>query len=230
MVKCSVGCLGTDLMLESIIAWLLQADPMAVYLFVLVISLLENLFPPIPGDLPIAFVGYLAYLGGYDMSVSLVCATLGSVGGFMLVFQFSDSLGARLYASGVEGESVVPSGGLSKVLHRLFPPDQMVLFRERFVRHGYVAVLLNRFFFGSRSVVSVMAGLLHLKTVPVFLAALTSSLTWNAVLLAGGYLLGSKWQDIGEYVAMYTIPVSLLFFFVLFFAIRNVSRQRKAER
>ena len=72
-----------------------------------------------------------------------------------------------------------------------------------------------------------MAGLMHLKTALVLLAALTSAFAWNVLLLYGGYLLGSNWQDIGSYAAMYSIPVTIAFVLMVFFVVWKFLKERK---
>jgi membrane protein DedA with SNARE-associated domain len=143
----------------------------------------------------------------------------------MLVYLLSKYLGMKLYVDG--GTSV--EHWLSKSAHRFFPPSDMELLRRKFSAHGYLAVLVNRFLFGSRAVISVMAGLMDLKTPFVLLAAATSATAWNVLLLYGGFLLGSNWQHIGGYVALYTVPVSVLFILLLSFSIWKFFRERKRE-
>ena len=214
-------------MVESAIAWLQHADPYAVYLFLFLIAFLENVIPPIPGDVPIAFIGYLIYEhGGITFVSALLWATLGSTAGFMLVYALSSSLGLKLYA---EGENAVQHR-LSKSVHRFFPPSDMDLLRQKFAAHGYLAVLANRFLFGSRAVISVMAGLMHLRAFFVLLAALASALVWNTLLLAGGFFLGSNWQDIGEYVALYSLPVSIVFILAVVYSVWSFVRLKKQSK
>ena len=210
-------------MLETAIAWLQHADPFAVYLFLFLIAFFENVVPPIPGDVPIAFIGYLISKSEITFAGALLWSSLGSTAGFMLVYMLSKHLGLKLYA---EGESSAQHW-LSKRVHRLFPPSDMVLLRRKFATHGYLAVLVNRFLFGSRAVISVMAGLMHLKTPFVLLAALTSAFVWNVLLLYGGFFLGSNWQDIGSYAALYSIPVSIVFVLILSFSVWKFLRERK---
>jgi len=213
-------------MLESAIAWLQHADPYAVYIFLFLIAFCENVIPPIPGDVPIAFIGYLIYEhSGITFFSALLWTSTGSTAGFMLVYVLSRSLGLKLYA---EGENMVQHR-FSKSVHRFFPPSDMELLRDKFVAHGYLAVLANRFLFGSRAVISVMAGLMHLRAFFVFFAALASALVWNTLLLLGGFFLGSRWQDIGEYLALYSIPVFIAFLLVLLFSFLSFSRQRKRK-
>ncbi len=212
-------------MLEAAIAWLQHADPAAIYFVLFLIAFFENVVPPIPGDVPIAFIGYLISKSDIHFAESLLSSSLGSVAGFMLVYMLSRHLGMKLYAAG-DGPA---QHWLAKSVHRFFPPSDMELLRQKFATHGYLAVLLNRFLLGSRSVISVTAGLMHLRTPFVFLAALTSAFAWNALLLYGGYFLGSNWKDIGAYAALYSIPVSIIFVLILFFSGWKFLRERKKQ-
>ncbi|MEI7933998.1 MAG: DedA family protein [Chlorobiaceae bacterium] len=212
-------------MLETAIFWLQHADPFAVYVFLFLIAFLENVVPPIPGDVPVAFIGYLIYSSQLTFAETLFWSSLGSTAGFMLIYMISRHFGIKLYAVG----DTAAQHRFSKSVHRFFPPSDMVLLRRKFAAHGYLAVLANRFLLGSRAVISVMAGLMHLKTPLVLLAALTSAVAWNVLLLYGGFFLGSNWKDIGGYVAVYTIPVSIIFVVLLLFSLWKFLRERKRK-
>ena len=213
-------------MLESAIAWLQHADPLAVYVFLFLIAFLENVVPPIPGDVPVAFIGYLMYKSPVTFAGALFWASMGSTAGFMLVYMLSKNFGLKLYAAG----DTEAQHRFSKSVHRFFPPSDMELLRGKFAAHGYLAVLVNRFLFGSRAVISVMAGLMHLRTIFVLLAAVFSAFAWNALLLYGGFFLGKNWQDIGSYVALYSIPVSIFFVLLLLFSLWSFLRQKRLHQ
>ncbi len=212
-------------MLESLIEYLRSADPAAVYLFLFFISFLENVVPPVPGDVPVAFVGYLAFYSEVDFWLSVAFASAGSILGFMLMFMLSRKIGLRIYS---RGEGVVRHG-LVRGMHRMFPPDQMEQARLRFSAHGYLAVLVNRFLFGYRAIISMMAGFMHLNVPGVFFAALASSLVWYMLLLRGGYLLGENWPEIGAYIALYSMPLSLVFLLVAIVALIRYRKTHKKE-
>jgi membrane protein DedA with SNARE-associated domain len=212
-------------MIDNIISFLQQADPSSVYLILFLSAFLENIIPPIPGDVPVAFVGYLLSFSSLSFFWALFWSTLGSTGGFMTVYLLSRTLGLKLYAS---GETEVQHR-LALWVHKLFPPSEMEQVRQKFSTHGYAAVLANRFLLGSRAVISIVAGLLHLNILLVFLAALTSATLWNIMLLYGGYMLGQNWQGIGKYVALYSIPVTIIFLaFVVWSVIGYVRKRNKA--
>lgn len=210
-------------MIDAVINWLQHADPASVYLLLFLSSFLENIVPPIPGDVPVAYAGYLLAFGKLSFFWAFFWSTTGSIGGFMTVFMLSRTLGLKLYAG---GESEVRHR-FARGMHKLFPPSEMEEVRLKFSRHGYAAVLVNRFLFGSRALISVVSGLLHLRVSLVFLAALVSTTLWNILLLYGGFVLGRNWQSIGRYLVLYTIPVTLLFLVYLGWSVVRYLRKRK---
>ncbi len=213
-------------MLESVIAYLQTADPLTVYLFLFCISFLENVVPPVPGDVPVAFIGYMIVYTDISFSWSVTVASLGSTLGFMTMFLLSRSIGLRIYSRG----SDPVRNRLVRMIHRFFPPDEMEQARLRFSTHGYLAVLVNRFLFGSRAVISIMAGFMHLNAAGVLTAALLSSVVWYVLLLSGGYLLGDNWDQIGTYMAAYSIPVTLVIAVAVFYAVFRYIRSRRMKQ
>ncbi len=210
-------------MLDSVVVWLQQADPLSVYAVLFLSAYFENIIPPIPGDVPVALAGYLLAFDRITFSSALFWSTLGSVAGFMTVFLLSRFLGLKLYAAG-QSEA---RHKFARSVHKLFPPSEMEAVRQKFSGHGYMAVVLNRFLFGSRAVICLMAGMLHLKIPQVLLASLVSSLLWNVLLISGGYLLGSNWDKIGQYAVFYSVPFTILFIGLIAWAVVKYLKKRK---
>jgi membrane protein DedA with SNARE-associated domain len=70
-----------------------------------------------------------------------------------------------------------------------------------------------------RSLVSIPAGLERMPQVRFLLYTAIGSAVWNSLLIVGGYLLGSQWQDVGHYsdyinYAVYAVIVVLVVRFV----------------
>ncbi len=199
-------------MLEAIIEYLKAADPSAVYLFLFLIAFAENVFPPIPGDLPVAFIGYLIpQTSGLSFTLSVLVSSVASTLGFLVLFLLSRTAGLKIYNS---AEAPV-TGWFARMAHKLFPPSEMETARERFSTHGYLAVLINRFLFGSRAVISIMTGFMHLKILPVTILAFISSVIWYILLLWAGYLLGENWQQVGSLLTAYTIPLTIIIVLII---------------
>ncbi|NTV01294.1 MAG: DedA family protein [Chlorobiaceae bacterium] len=210
-------------MIDAVIQWLQHADPASVYLLLFLSAFLENIVPPIPGDIPIAFAGYRLAFGNLSFAQALFWSTAGSVGGFMTVFMLSRTLGLKLYASG----QTEVRHRFARWVHKLFPPSEMEAVRLKFSRHGYAAVLANRFLLGSRALISIVSGLLHLRISLVLLCCLVSATLWNILLLYGGLELGRNWQGIGKYLALYSIPVTTVFLAYLLWSLVRYIRKRK---
>jgi len=210
-------------MLDTVIAFLQSANPMAIYLSLFLIAFLKNFIPLLPFDLPIALIGYLLVYTKLSIFLAIIWPTLGSTLGFMVIYLISRKFGLKLYAR--DTTTVPPQWG--EKIHRFFPPAEMELIRQRFAAHGYLAVLVNRFLLGSRSLISPVTGLMHLNAFVVFIAAGLSALCWNVLLLYGGYFLGQNWKNIGSFVVMYSIPVTILFFVVIAVAVIKYVKERR---
>jgi membrane protein DedA with SNARE-associated domain len=70
-------------------------------------------------------------------------------------------------------------------------------------KYGQLVILGNRFLAGTRSVISLTAGITDLNLSKTIVNSLISSALWNALLIALGWLLKENWIMIGEYLSTY---------------------------
>ncbi|MEI8031825.1 MAG: DedA family protein [Chlorobiaceae bacterium] len=210
-------------MIESIIAYLQSADPDAIYLTLFLIAFLKNFLPLLPLDLPIALTGYLLIFSKITIASAVLWPSIGSTSGFMVIYLVSRRFGLQLYAR--DNTSLPPQWG--ERIHRFFPPAEMEHVRQRFAAHGYLAILVNRFLLGTRSLIAPVSGLMHLNSILVLPAAAASALAWNMLLLYGGYFLGRNWKSVGEFAAVFSIPVTALFLVLMVKKIRHFVNERK---
>lgn len=210
-------------MLESIIAYVQTLDNATIYLFLFVIAYLENVIPPIPGDVPVAFVGYLLALDGLSFPACVAAASLGSLSGFMTTYFIGREIGMQIY---VEAGSKFKRR-VARAAHRLFPPEQMDRFRDKFAHYGYGIILINRFLTGTRAIISVTAGIMHLNWFYVFVTALIGAVIWNILLVGGGYVLGDNWREIGGYISTYGTIITILVMVGLGLLINRFVKSRK---
>jgi membrane protein DedA with SNARE-associated domain len=154
-----------------------------IYILLGLSALVENVFPPVPGDTITAFGAFLvgtqrlSFLGVY------ISTTVGSLCGFMALFWVGSILGRKFF--------------LEKD-YRFFKAADILKAERWFRKYGYFLVLLNRFFPGIRSVISVAGGISKLKTVPITLLALISACAWNLLWILAGYFLGTNWETAKE--------------------------------
>ncbi|MDX2129292.1 MAG: DedA family protein [Chloroherpetonaceae bacterium] len=198
------------IMLNDLIELVGKLDNNTIYIFLFLIAYFENVIPPIPGDLPVAFVGSLIAIDDLSPLWCLLSATLGSVLGFATMYFVGFFIGMRFYAYGSGEESGKIQHGFAKAVRDFFPPESLDAVKLKFTRYGYWLIIANRFMTGSRAIISIAAGISHLHRIPVLLCASLSALTWNILLLYGGYVLGDNWEALGKYISTYGLIFTVL--------------------
>lgn len=186
--------------MEDLIRHLLALNPTWVYLIVAGFAFLENIFPPLPSDALVLFVGSLVGMGTIDFTVALIATTVGSTLGFVVMYKVGDWFGLRILETGK-----VP----------FIPVDKVHRVEGWFRKYGYVLIVVNRFLTGTRAVVSFFAGMSELPLTATTILSFVSALVWNLLLLFAGKELGENWQVIGSYLATYSKVVTLILVLML---------------
>lgn len=151
---------------------------------------LENVFPPIPSEIILPMAGFLTGQGRMNFILALVAATIGSVVGAMALYAAGYYFGERRV------RWIVVNWG--KWLG--FKEEDVDKADDWFDKYGGVAVMLCRVVPIVRSLISIPAGLRKMP-LPTFVGfTAIGSLTWNALLIGAGWILGDNWEEVEEYV------------------------------
>lgn len=191
-----------------------------IYFFLGLSAFVENVFPPIPGDTITAFGAFLVGTKRLHFFGVYFATTLGSLAGFMTLFWLGTLLGRRFF---VEKD------------YWFFKTEDIIRAEKWFKKYGYFLVLLNRFFPGIRSIISITGGISKLRAVKVAWLALISSCVWNLIWIAFGYMLGNNWEKVRDKMTymMYRYSVAifiLLGLLIMFVTIRKVMKNVKGKR
>lgn len=186
-----------------------------IYILLGLSAFVENLFPPIPGDTITAFGAFLVGTGRLNFLGVYLSTTLGSLLGFVSLFQVGGYLGRRFF---IEKD------------YRFFKKEDIIKAEDWFRRFGYLIIALNRFLPGVRSVISIAGGLSGLKSFKVITLALLSCALWNLAWISAGYLLGDNWEMVKSkfslILARYNLVILILFMvFILFLLIKKWFRR-----
>ncbi len=193
--------------MEHVVAYLSSADfPLIyVFLFAFLAPLMENLFPPAPGDSLLLFIGTIIGLGRVDFTPILLVSTFGSTLGFIAMF-----LLGRYF-----GEKIIDSNRFKFINEK-----NMAKPRKWFQKYGYKVIVINRFLSGTRSVISFLAGISEMRLRYSIILATISSLIWNALLLLLGKIFGNNWRVVYKQVEIYgwyLAPIIFLIFAYLIY-------------
>lgn len=176
-------------MAQSILDWLVTVPATTLYLVLAASAFIENLFPPFPSDLIVAFGSFLAARGD---SASLLWVLLvtwtGNVAGAMLVYGLARRYGAEKLEQRLGGRHA-QSWDLR--LHNMFD------------RYGMLAVFLGRFIPGVRALVPAVAGAMRAPVLRTGLLIGTASAIWYGTITYIAYRVGSNWQSLQGAVARY---------------------------
>lgn len=206
--------------INDIIAFLLPRNDLFLYLFLFASAVIENLFPPIPGDTITVLGAFLVGTGRLSYPLVYIATTAGSVTGFMAL-----SFAGRI----LEREFFM------KKNYRFFSAKSIVSAETWFSRYGYFIVLANRFLPGIRSVISLVSGLARLDPVKIFFFSLISACVWNLIWIQTGFLLGNNWDMVrdraGDLIRNYNIGAGILIaLFAAGFILYKLTKKRRATK
>jgi membrane protein DedA with SNARE-associated domain len=192
--------------------WIETLPPVGILLVLGIVAYIENVLPPIPGDMIIVLGGYLAGLGLVSFLGLVVVCSLGGLLGFLTMFFIGRWIGD--VALNTDRYKWLPRGPVDRVRGWLF-------------RYGYRVVLANRFLSGARSVIALMVGAARMDVLRTSVFAGISATIWTVLIAYGGFVVGDNWPLVADYLIAYGRFVTAILVVVgAFFAGRAVYRSQ----
>ncbi len=170
------------------------------YLGIFILMALENVFPPVPSEIIMGFGGVLVARGEMAFWPLLLIGTAGTVAGNLFWYW----LGHR-WSEAQLRFFVMRYGRWLTFEWRGF-----VRARRLFLRYGDWIVFLFRFSPFLRTIVSLPAGLAHMKLWRFCLFTFAGSLFWNGALILGGRALSGFIAQYEEIVGIAIIAMFVL--------------------
>lgn len=167
---------------ERLTPWLLEANPMYLYLAVALYGLAEVLVPPLPGDVLVVFTGYLAGRRGLAPGGLVAAGYLGTMVALALA-----------YAIGRLGREFLTT---HRFWRKLFAERQIRRAEIWFARYGWLTLLVSRFLPGIRSPLVMVAGMTRYRPWAAFGLVSVSVLANVTLMVVGGRVLGANWPKV----------------------------------
>jgi membrane protein DedA with SNARE-associated domain len=173
-------------LLNDLYGWLSGLPPGAVYAVLLAIAYLENVIPPVPGDVAIVVAGMVAAAGAVSLPVVVALAAAGGTAGFMTVYA------AGRYFDGVLDDPTrfrwLPRGDIRRA--------------EAYVaRYGRVVVAANRFLPGVRAVIAIATGMSGIAPAAAAALACASATVWAGLIAYLGFALVDNRAALARFLA-----------------------------
>jgi membrane protein DedA with SNARE-associated domain len=189
------------------------------YMGILLIMLLENIFPPIPSEVTLTFGGFMTTYTNLNVIGVIIYSTIGSVVGAIILY----GIGALLDVS--KAERIVDKWGH---ILRLSKKDIHTA-NDWFHKYGVWAVFFCRLIPLIRSLISIPAGMSRMSFGLFLVFTAAGSFIWNVILVNIGAGLGSSWESIIGYMevyssVLYAFLALLVILFVILFVKKRVAK------
>lgn len=160
---------------------IIRAIEQGGYFGIFVLMVIENVFPPIPSEVIMGVGGIAVARGSMEFWPLLLVGTAGSTLGNYVWFLVGDRLGYRRL------EPLVHRWG--RWLTMTWPDVERAT--AFFQRHGQWVVFAMRFSPFLRTMISLPAGLTHMRHGRFLCFTFAGAAVWNALLIVGGHWLAS---------------------------------------
>lgn len=170
--------------------WITQAVANGGYTGIFLLMLAENVFPPIPSEVIMPLVGYIAAQGQLSFAGSLLAGTSGSLAGAIFWYAVGRWIGNERLKRFANAHGRWLTLTSTDIDHA----------SAWFARRGWTAVLIGRMIPGVRTLISVPAGVARMPLLPFVCASTVGTFLWTGILATAGYLLGENYRLIGGWI------------------------------
>lgn len=175
---------------EGLIGFVLEVIDALGEVGVGALVLLESVVPPIPSEVVLPAAGALVYFGELSGPLTLLCATLGSLLGALILYGAGRAFGEQRTRRVLLAIPLVDGDDVDRA-------------DAWFARRGEAAVLVGRLIPGIRSLVSLPAGAAGMPLGRFVLMSTIGSFIWNAALIGAGWLLGTQWHVVEAHIDLF---------------------------
>jgi membrane protein DedA with SNARE-associated domain len=173
--------------MQALLDWLVTVPVGVLYAVILLTAALENLVPPFPSDVVVAFGGFIVARTGHGTLLSVfLCVWAGNVSGAMIVYALGRKYGAERLERRLAGKKAESTDAR---LHRMFD------------RYGLIAVFVSRFVPGVRAIVPAVAGATRMSIPWTMLMIGCASAIWYGLISVLAFRAGSDWEQLKAMIA-----------------------------
>jgi membrane protein DedA with SNARE-associated domain len=157
---------------------------------------LESMIAPVPSELVMPFVGFLAAEGKFSIPLAIVFTSIGSIVGSLISY----------YLGLLGGRPLVLKAGRYLLLNH----EHLDWTERWFAKNGSWTIFVSRFIPVVRHLISIPAGLGRMNVWRFSIFTLVGATIWNTFLLYCGYKLRQNWTLVQQYSHEIDIVAGLL--------------------
>ena len=163
-------------MAERFLEWVSGLSSPAIYAILVLLSAVENVFPPVPADVAVLLGAFLSHRGLTSAPVVGVLCWLANTASSAGMYFYARAHGRRFFQEGWP--------------RRFMPPPTLRALEQAYARHGAYGIFLSRFLPGIRAGVTPFAGVVGISPLRALVPSAAASAIWYAFLVTAGAVLG----------------------------------------
>jgi membrane protein DedA with SNARE-associated domain len=200
--------------LQALLDWLANLPVGALYAIVGIAAFVENVVPPFPSDVVIAFGSFLAAHRHSGLPTVFLVTWIGNVGGAMVVYGLGRKYGADRLERRIAGDR---AKSLEAKLSALV---------ERF---GLLGIFVSRFLPGVRAILPAFAGALRLPFWRTSAMMALASGIWYLMICYAAYSVGADWDRLRLVLQRYGTTLGVVAVIVAVLALVWANAQQRKE-
>lgn len=170
---------------QSLIDFLQQYGYIGIFLF-LVLGIVGL---PLPDEIMMTFIGYLASIDSLNLYLTYLSALLGSASGITISYILGQRLGYPF---------------LKKYGKKFFITRRRLLISQLlFRKYGNWLLFIGYFIPGVRHVTAYLAGIAKMSFYRFAIYAYLGAIVWCATFIGLGYILGASWEMVFDLLHQY---------------------------
>jgi membrane protein DedA with SNARE-associated domain len=195
--------------------WVIRLIDAGGYWGVFALMLLETVFPPIPSEVIMPVAGLRAASGPMSLGGVIASGTAGAMAGNFLWYLLARAIGIARFRPFIErhGRWLTLDWYEVEKVQRLFG------------RFGGVIVAIGRLVPTIRSVVSIPAGLVHMRLPGFLLWSSLGTAAWSSALALAGWTLGRNFDRVEAVVG--PLSSAVIAGIVILYVYRQLSWHRR---
>jgi membrane protein DedA with SNARE-associated domain len=180
--------------------WIINLIDQTSYLGVGFLMFLETVFPPIPSEVIMPVAGLAASRGKMDIIGVIASGTAGAMLGNYFWYLAARVIGIDRFKPFIER--------WGRWLTLDWP--EIARAEKLFGRRGWAIVFFGRMLPTLRSLISIPAGLLHMRLSTFVIWSTLGTSIWTAVLGTSGWMLGKQFKDVETVIGPLSMSVLIV--------------------
>ena len=176
------------------------------YLGILLLIMIENVFPPIPSEIILCFGGFMPTTTNLTVLGVIIASTIGSVLGAIILYFIGKILNKERLIK-------IVSGKIGKIL--CLKKKDIEMADQWFDTKGAKTVFICRFIPIVRSLISIPAGMSEMPFPKFIILTTLGTAIWNTVLTILGSIMGENWTKVVQIIEEYS-SITLIVLIILF--------------